>query len=92
MTALRWIRLPAICLIPIGLVSVAFLTLTWFEPWMMIEAGDCMESPVGYYRFRVVAYELTAYEGAEVQDWLVIGDTGDFIAHTFLRAEICRKS
>jgi hypothetical protein len=90
-TALRWLSLPAFALIVAGLVAVAFLTQTWFEPWMMVEAGSCMESPVGYYRFRVVAYELTAYEGTEVQDWLVIGDTGDFIAHTFLGAEICSK-
>jgi hypothetical protein len=74
----------------IGTAFVAgFIAWTWFTPWEMVDAGICSESPLGYYQARIVAYELTAYAGAEVQDWLVVGTTRDFVNFYLFGAELC---
>lgn len=78
----------AACAICSALV-VGFMAWTWFTPWGMVGAGVCSESPLGYYQARIVAYELTDYAGAQVQDWRVVGTTRDFVNFYLFGTELC---
>lgn len=66
-----------------------FIAWTWFTPWEMVDATVCYEAPLGYYQAQIAAYELTDYRGAEVQDWLVVSTTRDFVNFYLFGTELC---
>ena len=68
-----------------------FLFLTYFDPWPMVfDTARCGESPLGFYRFQIVPYELTDYGGAEVQAGTPIGGLLDFVMFYFGQYDPCQ--
>lgn len=69
---------------------LGFLTLTYFAPWEMLwDPARCGESPIGFYRLKIVPFELTDYGRAEVQAGAPIGGVWEFVKYYFSHSELC---
>lgn len=70
--------------------NLGFLIWTYFIPWYILwDSPQCGESPIGFYKFQIVPYELTDYGGAEIQAGQPLGGYLDFLKFYLGKHELC---
>ncbi len=73
-----------------AIAILGFLIWTYFNPWEMLwDTVRCGESPIGFYRFEIVPFELTDYGGTEVQTGTPIGGVWEFVKFYLGRYKLC---
>jgi len=71
--------------------TTGLLALTYHTPLEMVfDTDNCGESPIGFYRFHVLPYEMTDYGGnGRVQAGDAIGGIWDFVKFYFGQRSGC---
>ena len=63
----------------VAVAAVAFGVATWLRPYEMVfDPARCGESPIGFYRFEVTAYEYDAERAVDWHPYDPRGGTLDF--------------